>query len=133
MTSQLRMPSYPDELFRVRANEYGVAQISETLGYGDLWIHVGYSYTPLRELWYARRAGIRSVTVYTGGPLLLGEGTPVAPEPELSDVYIDPHWRHGDAALTVPGYDVPILPPSGIVMVTCYWMIIGETIAAMSQ
>ena len=133
MTSQLRMPSYPDGLFAVRDNEYGVAQLAETLGRGDVWLHVGYSYTPLRELWFARRVGIRSIAVYSGGPLLLGEGAPVPPEPGLSDVYIDPHWRHGDAAVTVPGYDVPILPPSGIVMVTCYWMIIGETLAAMSE
>jgi hypothetical protein len=31
----------------------------------------------------------------------------------------------------VPGYDVKVMPVSGVVMVSSYWMILGETVKSM--
>jgi len=36
------------------------------------------------------------------------------------DTFPDEHWEAGDAAVTVWGYDVPILPPSGIAQLFLY-------------
>ena len=36
------------------------------------------------------------------------------------DILIDQHWAEGDAAVSMPGYDVRILPPSGIAQMVIY-------------
>ncbi len=36
------------------------------------------------------------------------------------DILIDQHWAEGDAAVSMPGYDVKILPPSGIAQLVIY-------------
>jgi len=42
------------------------------------------------------------------------------------EVFIDAHWEEGDAAVTVPGYDIGILPPSGFLVSAVYFMINAE-------
>jgi hypothetical protein len=39
------------------------------------------------------------------------------------DVVLDEHWEIGDSAVTAPGYDVKILPPSGIAQLFIYEML----------
>jgi len=39
-------------------------------------------------------------------------------------VVIDQHWRIGDCAVEVPGYDIRILPPSGIAQLFMYEMLL---------
>jgi len=134
MSSQRRMPGFPEGLFKIVENEYGSEQLKKAgLGKGDVWFHIGYSMYPERELKYAKEVGAKTVCVFTPGPIDIGEGWPVEPDLSLIDVYIDPYWKHGDAVVEVPDYDIKILPPSGVVMSTCYWMIIGETLAALSS
>jgi len=134
MTSQRRMPGFPTELFTIIENEYGIDQLKKgNVGKDDVWFHIGYSMYPERELKYAREAGAKSVCVFTPGPTDIGEGLPVQADLSLVDIYIDPYWKHGDAVVEVPDYDTKILPPSGVVQSTCYWMIIGETLAKMSK
>ncbi len=132
MTSQRRMPGFPTDLFTIIENEYGDEQLKKgNLQKGDIWFHIGYSMYPERELNYIKEIGARSVTVFTPGPIDIGEGKPITPDPKLLDVYINPAWKHGDAVVEVPGYDTKILPPSGVVQSTCYWMLIGEILSAM--
>ena len=130
MVTQRRMPDYPN-IFTVRENEYGREYLEGLLDKDDVWLHVGYSYYPVRELKFAREAGARTVCVFTPGPSFVGEGTPETPDMSLVDIYIDPYWKHGDSVVEVPGYDTKIIPPSGVVMITCYWMLIGETLNYM--
>ena len=130
MTSQRRMPGFPD-IFTTIENEYGSEQLDGVLEKGDVWLHVGYSYYPVRELRYASDIGAKTVCVMTPGPTDIGEGNPITPNMSLIDIYIDPYWKHGDAVVEVPGYDTKIIPPSGVIMVTCYWMLIGETMKAL--
>ena len=118
---------YPD-IFTVRDNEYGSEHLEGILDRNDVWLHVGYSYTPRRELDYADRIGAKTVCVFTPGPIELGEGTPVTPEMDKIDIYIDPYWKHGDAVVGIADYDTKIIPPSGVIMITCYWMLLGETL-----
>jgi uncharacterized phosphosugar-binding protein len=131
MVTQTRMPGFPD-IFTIEPNEYGRDYLKDKLGKGDLLLHVGYSYTPVEELKFAREVGAKTVAVFTPGPTTVGEGTPVPADTTLTDVYIDPYWKHGDAVVEVPGYDVKVIPPSGVVMITCYWMIIGETMRSLA-
>lgn len=42
------------------------------------------------------------------------------------ELYINQHWAMGDSLVTVPGYDVRILPPSGIIEDAVYWSINAE-------
>ena len=134
MTSQRRMPGFPQNLFTIIENEYGTEQLKKgNLGKGDVWFHIGYSMYPERELKYANKVGAKTICVFTPGPTDIGEGLPVEADMSLLDIYIDPYWKHGDAVVEVPDYDTKILPPSGVVLSTCYWMVIGETIAAMAE
>jgi hypothetical protein len=41
-------------------------------------------------------------------------------------IYLIPHWPLEDACVKVPGYDVPILPESGVVQAAIYWGIVAE-------
>ncbi len=132
MVAQTRMPGYP-ALFTVVANEYGRGSLEGKLGAGDVFLHVGYSYNPVDELSFAREVGAKSFAVFTAGPTTVGEGEPVPPDTTQVDVYINPFWKHGDAVVEVPGYDVKVMPVSGVVMITCYWMIIGETVKRMGK
>ena len=130
MVAQFRTSSYPD-IYDEYPNQYGRDYLEGKLSNGDTWLHVGYSYTPEHELNLAREVGAKTICVMTPGPIEIGEGTPVAPDKSKIDIYIDPYWKHGDAVVEVPGYDTKIIPPSGVVMITAYWMIIGETLNNM--
>jgi hypothetical protein len=39
---------------------------------------------------------------------------------QYGDVMIDQHYEPGDAAIAMPGYDIKILPPSGITQLLVY-------------
>jgi hypothetical protein len=41
-------------------------------------------------------------------------------------LYIDPGWPLADGCVTVPGYDVPSLPASGVVQAAIYWTVASE-------
>ena len=43
------------------------------------------------------------------------------------DILIDQHWAEGDAAVRMPGYDVKILPPSGIAQLVIYEALLHAT------
>jgi len=42
------------------------------------------------------------------------------------NIYIDQQWQYGDADVTLPGYDVKILPTSGVLGCSVYLMINAE-------
>jgi uncharacterized phosphosugar-binding protein len=130
MVAQTRMPGYPD-LFTVKATKFGRDFLEGVLQKGDVFLHVGYSYTPAEELAYSREVGAKTIAVFTPGPVKAVEGTPVTPDLSKVDIYIDPYWKFGDGVVEVPGYDIKVIPVSGVVMISCYWMIIGETVKAM--
>lgn len=39
-------------------------------------------------------------------------------------VYLDPHWPTTDAVVDLPGYDVPVLPASGVLDAAVYWQLV---------
>lgn len=77
--------------------------------------YLGYQFAPQKLLDQARAKGFK--LVYTD----VQPGEPV----EASDniLYIAPAWPLADGCVTVPGYDVPILPASGVIQAGIYWAI----------
>jgi hypothetical protein len=43
-------------------------------------------------------------------------------------IYIDPRWPIEDACVQVKGYDIPILPASGVAQAAIYWSIMSEAV-----
>jgi hypothetical protein len=42
------------------------------------------------------------------------------------EIFIDQQWRLGDAVVTCPGYDVPILPASGVMAEAVLWSVVSD-------
>ena len=41
-------------------------------------------------------------------------------------IYVDPHWPLADGCVSVGGYDIPILPASGVIQAAIYWSLVAE-------
>ena len=81
-------------------------------------LYLGYQFPPRRTLEQARTLGVK--LVYT-------DVQPAQPaEPAGNILYLEPGWPLADGCVTVPGYDVPILPASGVVHAAIYWTIASE-------
>lgn len=111
-------PPYMRPLERLRGESPRVAELEEKLRPGDLFFFLGYYRRPVEAYAAARRAGARIVEVITGD----GTDNP----PPAPDHVIRPKWPFGDAVTPVPGYDVEILPSSGIVQAAVYWAVVAS-------
>lgn len=110
-------PLYMRPLARLRGESPRVAELEEKLRPGDLFFFLGYYRRPVEAYAAARRAGARIVEVITG------DGTDDPPPP---DCVIRPKWPFGDAVTPVAGYDIEILPSSGIVQAAVYWAVVAS-------
>lgn len=98
-------------------------RVAETVKPGDVILYIGY-YEPFGP-WVenAHAAGAKIVTIVSG--------TPDRPASAMgADINISGCWPYGDALVQVPGYDVSILPPSGVIQSAAYWMLVAEILAA---
>jgi hypothetical protein len=79
---------------------------------------LGYQFAPQKLMDQAKALGVKLVysAVQPAQP----------PEPAGNILYIDPAWPLADGCVTVPGYDVPILPASGVVQAAIYWTVVCE-------
>lgn len=95
------------------------------LNAGDLVFCVGFDSVFQGKQWgefaeHARRAGAKlawSLTTYRT------EDIHTIPADEL---LIDQHWALGDAVAAMDGYDIKILPTSGVLSEAVYWMVNAE-------
>jgi hypothetical protein len=79
---------------------------------------LGYQFAPQKLVDQAKALGVK---------LVYSDVQPAQPpEPASNILYIDPAWPLADGCVTVPGYDVPILPASGVVQAAIYWTILSE-------
>ena len=79
---------------------------------------LGYQFAPQKLLDQAKTLGVK---------LLYSDVQPAEPpEPASNILYLDPAWPLADGCVTVPGYDVPILPASGVMQAAIYWTLISE-------
>ena len=81
----------------------------------------GYYRRPREAYALAHRRGVRTVEVISG----TDEPERGGPQP---DYVIRPSWPYGDSLVDVPGYDVKILPSSGIVQAAIYWAVVGSMV-----
>jgi hypothetical protein len=52
---------------------------------------------------------------------------PAHPSPAAANIiYINPAWPLTDACVEVPGYDISILPPSGVLNAAIYWSLLAD-------
>ncbi|MBI2299259.1 MAG: hypothetical protein HYU66_10020 [Armatimonadetes bacterium] len=103
------------------------ATVKAALKPGDVFLHIGYTAMEADIFKAAREAGAKTIAVVAGVP---GGGPP--PQVDSADLRLDPGWVLGDADVTVPGYDIKVLPPSGIIQTAVFWMIEAETAARLA-
>ncbi len=98
-------------------------KLGEFVKPGDLILYVGY-YEPWGP-WVetAHELGAKIVTVVSGTPERRAEDMG-------ADININGCWAYGDAVVDVPGYDIRVLPPSGVVASAAYYMLMAEFAAA---
>ena len=112
-------PGYMTALDTFTGETPDVAELERKLGPGDLFFFLGYYRRPVAAYEVAHRRQCKIVEIITGADetLLVGHDP---------DYKIDPGWQYTDSLVDVPGYDVRILPASGILQAAVYWSVIGQ-------
>jgi len=101
-------------LFRYVANP---AELDDALFRSRFVVNIGYSGVDL-ELWRkVRTAGAKAVWI-------TGQLPNQADFSGQGDLFIDQHWQLGDAAVPVAGYDVRLLPVSGVAQLFIYELLV---------
>jgi uncharacterized phosphosugar-binding protein len=90
----------------------------------DVYFEAGYYELNVPCVEAARAAGGKSVIALCHAPVAL-----LTPAP---DILIDAQWQYGDGALTLPGYDVPMLPTSGVLQMAVLWTTVGRVNALLA-
>lgn len=85
-------------------------------GAGDVLLHIGYQHPPYELLPKAKHAGARVAYV----DILQHRDYPNNDQDVL---WIDPMWPWADGVVTVPNYDVPACPASGVINAAIAWEI----------
>lgn len=89
----------------------------EGVGAHDIVLVIGYQSFPWAMQEGMEKSG--ASWIVTSSHLPLSEFTQ-----NPRNVYINPFWDAPDAVITLPGYDVPILPISGIIQNGIYWQLV---------
>jgi hypothetical protein len=90
-----------------------------SLGESDYYLYNGYYIYPKDNLERARSSGISSSWLLGGR-----EVHSISPFP--GEIHIDAYWRYADASLYFPGYDIKVIPASGVVMTATLWALNAE-------
>ena len=110
--------------FRVWPVRTSVAERRKAIGRGDMVLYCGYQHYPVDLARHCSQVGARLTCVS------LGQHEYDA-SPFTGVRFIDAGWPMGDAIVTLPGYDVPALAPSGIIECMAYWMVVVEAAAQL--
>jgi hypothetical protein len=88
-----------------------------------LFLYIGYQFAPEKLVEQAKTQDLKLVyfDVRAAQP----------PEPASNILYINPGWPLTDGCVAVPGYDIRILPASGVVQAAIYWTIASERAQAV--
>ncbi len=116
--ARLLSPAFPIPLIVLGAKA-PEAELREKAVAGDALLCIWYTELPSALLATAREKGVASICCAAGNP----------PQPHalrLVDVFVDPHWVFGDAVVDLPGYDIRILPPSGVLNSLIFNAVLAE-------
>ena len=89
---------------------------------GDSLLLVCYTDLPTALLRLARERGVTSIC-------MVGRNPSHPHDPALVDVLLDPQWALGDAIVEIPGYDVKVLPPSGVLNSLAFYAVLADALA----
>jgi hypothetical protein len=123
-------PLHMQRLAPLDAESPSVPELETKLQQGDLFFFLGYYRRPVAAYRAARQAGAFIVEVITGDGSDDGNDDGNGLQP---DHIIRPRWPFGDALISVPRYDVQILPSSGIVQAAIYWAVLGSIAQALAE
>jgi hypothetical protein len=112
-------PKFMVPLKVLRGETPDETELESKLQPGDLFFFLGYYRRPAKAYEIARALKCQIVEVITGTGAPALEGL----EP---DYVIHPGWHYTDSLVPVLGYDVRILPASGIMQAAIYWVVLGE-------
>jgi hypothetical protein len=101
-------------------------ELKQKLHPGNLFFFLGYYRRPVQAYEVARRRTCQIVEIITG----TDQPHPTGPNP---DYIIRPGWHYTDSLVPVSGYDVRILPASGILQTAIYWAVVGEMVERIKQ
>ncbi len=98
------------------------SDLSATTGSAQFIFVLGYQRAPQKLVDRTKASDVKLVysTVQPAQPA----------EPEENIQYLNPYWPLTDACVTVPGYDIPILPASGVAQAALYWTLVSEAFGA---
>ncbi len=95
------------------------AELAAAMRPGDLYFELGY--VDLREPY------IEAVRHAKGSSVVALCHSSVAPLDGLQpEILIDSQWVYGDAGVLLPGYDIQILPTSGVLQTAIFWTVVGK-------
>lgn len=93
-------------------------------GAADFGLAIGYSVPPGDAWWNGADTLLRKAG---GGVSWIISGHRMQPDSlRANEQIIDMCWPDGDAAIKIPGYDVNICPPSGVMGEALMWMVTAE-------
>lgn len=113
-------PGYMTPLEIFKGETPDVEELERKLEPGDLFFFLGYYRRPTAAYEVARRQQCRIIEVITGAD---DEAGVTGDDPDHT---IIPGWHYTDSLVDVPGYDVCILPASGILQTAVYWSVVGQ-------
>ena len=93
---------------------------------GDVLLHIGYQHPPYELLPKAKHAGARVAYV----DILQHRDYP---NNDSDVLWIDPMWPWADGVVTIPNYDVPACPASGVINAAIAWEIYRLTREALAK
>lgn len=117
-SAQNGMPGDPG-LFSLNLNDMDMAAAVDAFQSEDTFAYMGYFSYPEPFVKATRQAGMSSVWLQGGCEYRYFINRP-------QEILIDCGWKHGDACIDLPGYDILIIPPSGVVQTAALWMLVGE-------
>ena len=83
---------------------------------GDFFIFNGYYTFPEEELTATRGTVERSAWILGGKEI-------ETIYPHAGEIHVNAYWRYGDASINLPGYDVRVVPPSGVLTTAMLWLL----------
>jgi uncharacterized phosphosugar-binding protein len=116
--AQNGMPGDPG-LFSLNLNEMDIEEAIAAFQPGDTFAYMGYYTLPEPFVAATRAAEMKSVWLQGGCERRYFIH-------RAQEILIDCGWKYGDACIDLPGYDILIIPHSGVVQTTALWMLVGE-------
>jgi uncharacterized phosphosugar-binding protein len=120
-TYEVRKPGLPPWIKTAYEDwrEFGPERLAGQMKPGDVFLELGYYDLRSAHVAAVQQAGAKYMAALCHAP--------VAPLTSAQpDMLIDAQWEYGDAAVTLPGYDIRILPTSAVLQAAIFWTVVAR-------